>query len=395
MKLMAKDRRTRFTGVYARHKQGCAIEAGAKCSCKPSFWGQVWDSGRYRKTRFYPTPSAAKNARVDLLRAVRAGALPSDSMRVEHAITAFLKAAEQGIARNKHGRRYKPSALRDLRGALEGQVKAGLGRKRIADVRRGDVQRMVDQLTPKVSGSRVRTIVNAVHSLYRWAQARELVLHDPASLVQLPAMEATPRDRVASPEEMANLLGALSLTDALPFALAAYSTARRAEIRHLQVGDVELTAGLIRLGVDEHGRKSPAAMREVPIVRPLAVMLRRHLMERGRPEPSELLCPGSKPGGRNSGLLSFEALQTRADARWETAKLARITPHECRHTCASWLHAAGVPDAVVSYLIGHAEPRLAGAAVTRRYVHALPDDIANAGRLLDRYLASATKARTG
>lgn len=70
-------------------------------------------------------------------------------------------------------------------------------------------------------------MVNAVHSLYRWAQARELVYHDPASLVQLPAMESEPRDRIATPDETATLLDALELRDALPYALAAYATARR------------------------------------------------------------------------------------------------------------------------------------------------------------------------
>ena len=228
----------------------------------------------------------------------------------------FWGALESGAALNKHGRRYKPSAIRDLEGALNGRVVDAFGAKKLGDVRRRDVQRLVDEMTPELSGSRVRSIVNAVRSLYRWAQARELVDHDPAARVLLPAMESEPRDRVATPEEMKVLLGVLELADALPFALAAYATARRAEIRHARVEDVDLELGVIYLGVDEHGRKSSAASAPCRSSSRCGPCFGRSLMVRGRPDGSELLCPGLKPGGRNSGMLSFEGLQKRVDDTW-------------------------------------------------------------------------------
>ena len=103
-------------------------------------------------------------------------------MRVKAAIEAFLRAVSDGVALNKQGRRYKPSAVRDLKGSLENHVEPAFGAKRIGDVRRRDVQLLVDGIAPTLSGSRVRSVVNAVHSLYRWAQARELVYHDPRRL---------------------------------------------------------------------------------------------------------------------------------------------------------------------------------------------------------------------
>ncbi len=327
-------------------------------------------------------------------------------MRVKAAVDSFLRAATAGTALNKHGRRYKPSAIRDLNGALNGRVVNAFGAKKLGDVRRRDVQLLVDEITPELSGSRVRSIVNAIHSLYRWAQARELVYHDPAALVLLPAMEPEVRDRVATPQDMKALLAVLELADALPFALAAYATARRAEIRHARVADVDLKLGVIYLGVDEHGRKSKAARRAVPIVKPLRSLMRRSLLERGRPDGSELLCPGLKPGGRNSGMLSFEGLQKRVDDTWlpkdedgkpTGTKLGeRITAHECRHTCATWLDAAGVRPVVVSRLMGHATPRSqSGAAqiTQERYTHVLPGDLELACELLDAYLIEGTKKR--
>jgi integrase len=401
---MPKDTKTRYQGIYARHRLGCAIESHRACNCSPGYWGQVWDrsAGKVRKTKLLQTLAEARNARADLEATLRAGMLPASStMRVAKTIESYLDAIKAGRALNKHGRRYKPSAIRDIEGALVGYVEPELGARRIGDVRRGDVQRLIESLTPEKSGSRVRTIVNAIHSLYAWAQDRELVDHDPASHVRLPAMNATPRDRVATPAEMQKLLDALDPADALPYALAAYATARRAEIRHARVEDVDLELGVIYLGADERGRKSRAAQRAVPVVKPLVVMLRRELMRRGRPAPNELLCPGRKPGGRNSGMLSFEALQDRADGIWEPkdehGRLVRppvgrrITAHECRHTCASWLDAAGVRPVIVSQLMGHAAPaRQAGAAqiTQERYTHVLPGELEQAQEQLERWLAA-------
>jgi integrase len=376
-----RDTRTRFAAVYARHRQDCPIEHGAECDCSPSFWGVVYDraSGKQRKTRMAGTPTAARDARTALAAALRQGGVPaSSSLRVSGAIDTFVLAIDEGSALNKHGRPYKPSAIRDLRGALQNHVRPELGAKRLQDVRRADVQRLVDRLTPAKSGSRVRTVVNAIHSLYGWAQDRELAHHDPAQTIRLPAIDATARDRVATVAEMTRLLDALDPTDAVPFALAAYAGARRGEIRHLRVGDVDLNLGVLYLGVDEHARKSRAARRVVPVVERLNAMIRRL----DRSDSDELLVPGRRRSSYDSGRLSFEALQERADAKWAAASLTRITAHECRHTFVSWLDAAGVRQSVISRLAGHAM-RGDGAQVTSRYTHSLPGDLEQARALFE------------
>jgi integrase len=116
-----------------------------------------------------------------------------------------------------------------------------------------------------------------------------------------------------------------------------------------------------------------------------------------------------KPGGRNSGLLSIEALQARANERWEPTdesgkpipakKVAnRITLHECRHTCITWLDDAGVRPVVVSNIAGHSVrlPRDGAAEITQaRYTHVLPGDIERALGLFDDYVAEAALHAVG
>ena len=105
-------------------------------------------------------------------------------------------------------------------------------------------------------------------------------------------------------------------------------------------------------------------------------------------------------------MLSFESLQKRVDGIWqpkdENGKPTgenvgeRITAHECRHTCASWLDAAGVRPVLVSQIMGHAAPaRQVGAAqiTQERYTHVLPGELEQARAALDRWLTDAAEER--
>ena len=264
-----RDTKTRFQGVFARHREACRLttDADSRCSCAPSYYGVVWDrvARKPRKTRRFKGVIEARNARLDMVNALRAGALPEVSgPKLADARTEFVAAAREGVALNKWGRRYRRRAVQDLQSALR-QVPDQLGRRRLGDIRRGDLQLLVDELTRNgMSGSRVRSVVNSLRSLYRWAQDRELVGHNPAELVRLPAMDATPRDRVATPAEFASLLGVLALEDALPYALAGYGTARHQEIRTLDWAHVELKLGAIELAADEEGRKPGGSWRVRP-----------------------------------------------------------------------------------------------------------------------------------
>ncbi len=389
--MAGRDTRTRYQGVFARHKAKCAADAGARCRCKPSYYGVAYDRTTKRrvKTQRMATAEAARNARADIIRKLERRELATPGqIRMSEARKQFVKAAREGKVLNKQGRRYKPRALDDIDESLRVHVEPTLGKKRLTSIRRGDVQAIVDELTPKLSGSRVRSIVNALRSLYRWAQDRDLAAHDPAALVRLPAMNATPIERVASPTEFVTLLDALPLEMALPYALAAYGMGRRAQIIHLEWQDVDLEIGALEWGVKLEARKYEASRRVVPAVAPLLALIRRRYLELGRPTEG-LVCP-PLTARASTGLLNTGWLATRARQCWDAAKLEPITLQEARHTAGTWLDAAGVRPKVASVLMGHATPeRQPGAAAITldRYTHALPEDVERAGAQLTAYLA--------
>jgi integrase len=285
----------------------------------------------------------------------------------------FVKAAREGRALNKHGRRYKRKAIDLIEGRLKHDVEPRLGRRHIGDIRRGEVQAIVDDLTPVASGSSVRGVVNSLRALYTWAEDRDLVSHNPAARVKLPAMNATPIERVATPAEFARLLAALGRVDALAYGLAAYAMARAEQIRRARWQDVDLKVGAIELGVDPDARKSDAAHRVIPAVPPLLVLLKRAYLEAGRPDGGELLCP-PRYRARKSGLLSTNGLAKRAHTQWGATKLEPITLQECRHTAATWLDAAQrvAENRVVSDGAHHPEQAGGGGDDHAGAVHARP-----------------------
>jgi integrase len=79
-----------------------------------------------------------------------------------------------------------------------------------------------------------------------------------------------------------------------------------------------------------------------------------------------------------------EQLLRRADKAWKAAGLERITFHECRHTYASLMIAAGVNAKELSTYMGH--PNI--SITLDRYGHLMPGNESEAAGLLDAYLRS-------
>jgi integrase len=71
------------------------------------------------------------------------------------------------------------------------------------------------------------------------------------------------------------------------------------------------------------------------------------------------------------------------------AGLDRITLHECRHTFASLMIAAGVNAKALSTFMGHANISI----TLDRYGHLMPGSEAEAADLLDAYLAEQRQRR--
>ena len=127
--------------------------------------------------------------------------------------------------------------------------------------------------------------------------------------------------------------------------------------------------------------KTNAGRRRVPI----AAVLRDHLLE-------HRLAPGAKAMARLRQHRERRRSRQRSSAeptRHGKAGLERITLHECRHTFASLMIAAGVNAKALSTYMGHANI----AITLDRYGHLMPGYEDEAAGLLDTYLERANTGR--
>lgn len=380
-------------GIEERHARDCRARAGGRCDCRPSYRAQVFDKRTGRRIRrTFPTHAAAKTWRQDAIVAVRKGTLsPGDGRTVEQVCDEWLGLAREGVVRNRSGDPYKPSAVRGYEQALRLRVHPRLGARRFADVRRRDLQDLVDRLVAQgLAPSTVQCAVIPLRAVYRRALARGELDVNPTAGLEVPAIRSG-RDRFATPQEAASLLAALPEQDRAVWAAALYAGLRRGELMALRWEDVDLDAGTIRVerGWDlvEHREIAPKSRdgaRTVPIAKALRAHLAAHGLATGRRTGLVFTLNGTGP---------FEPgkLTARADKAWRAAKLDRITLHECRHTFASLMIAAGVNAKALSTYMGHANI----AITLDRYGHLMPGNEGQAAGLLDAYLDAAAGAGQG
>jgi integrase len=224
--------------------------------------------------------------------------------------------------------------------------------------------------------------VSLASGIYAWAAApsRRLVRRNPLRLVELPPNDEKPRMRVAMAPEAAALLAALEPEDRLPYAIAFYAGLRRSELYRLEWPDV-LDDDRIATRIHVMKSKSDAGThRRPPIADNLRTILADAWERQGRPREGKVL---------DVSVMSGKHAE-RADAAWRAAGLNRITLHECRHTYASLLMAAGYTIKELMEYMGHADLQM-----VNRYVKLLPqpgeDDAA--ARLNDYLRRSASDPR--
>ena len=383
------SRRSPAEGIALRHSRHCASRQGSGCSCRPTFQAQAWSSADDKPIRrTFPTLAAARAWRQDTQVALRQRRLSAPTkVLVREAAAEWLEAAHGGVVRTRSGRPYKPATLRSYEATLENRVLPALGNLRLSAVTRRSVQDLIDDLVRAgLSPSTIHNTVMPLRAVYRRALSRGDVAANPTLGLSLPVSTGR-RERVARPEEADALIAALSERDRALWATALYAGLRRGELQALRWSRVDLDAGIIRVtnGWDREAGliepKSRAAWRRVP----LPAALRPHLV-------SQRLRQGAADDGfvfAATGITPFDppTIARRAKRAWLAAGLEPINLHECRHTFAAYMVAAGVNVKALSSYLGHSSI----STTLDRYGHLLPGNEREAASLLDAYLGCGAR----
>lgn len=392
----------RHDGIDVRHSRSCRSLEGGRCSCTPTYRAEAYDRRSGKKVRkSFPSLAAAKLWRADAMGDLRRGVRRGPSgITLRRAGEDWLAGARDGTIRTRSGDVFKPSTLAGYEAALRARLFPALGGAKLEDIDRSDLQRFVDGLLAEgLDPSTIRNALMPVRVILRRAVSRGLLGVNPATGLELPAPRGR-RDRIASPEEAAQLLRAIPTSaDRATWATALYGGLRAGELQGLGWSAIDLAAGTIAVerAYDPKAHefiapKSRAGRRRVPI----AAVLREHLLDHKLDSGGEGLA-FRRPDGRP---FDGAALRTRALRAWaaETERrrgddpdapaLEPIALHECRHTFASLMIAAGVNAKALSTYMGHANI----AVTIDRYGHLMPGNEDQAAALLDAYLERADTA---
>lgn len=375
-------------GIQTRHARACPEPAGGRCRCQPTYQAQVWSArDRKRISRSFATLAAAKAWRHDALVGLRDGSmLAGGATTLRQAWDEWFDLASKGLVRNRSGDTYKPSALRGYEQGMRIRILPKLGAAKLSEIRRSDVQRLVNSLMAKdLKPSTVRNALMPLRAVYRYALALDEVAINPTRGIQLPAVRGR-RERVATPTEAAGLIEALPESDQALWATALYAGLRSGELQALEDGAVDLGRNLIHVRANWDRKEGPvtpksrAGHRTVPVPAALRKYLLARRLARG---PRGGLFFGH-PDGRP---FANQSTTQRAVRRWKKRGLTPIGLHDCRHTFASLMIAAGVNAKALSTFMGHSSITI----TLDRYGHLFPGSEAEAASLLDAYLEGAER----
>ncbi|MGH9365880.1 MAG: tyrosine-type recombinase/integrase [Thermoanaerobaculia bacterium] len=234
--------------------------------------------------------------------------------------------------------------------------------------------RVTDYNRAQPSPLSVKTLaaeVSVLRSFFRHLAVRRVLLFDPAEGLRLgdPA-QPLPKE-ILTEADVCVLLAApgtdtLGLRDRAILETLYSSGLRRAELCGLDLYDLDVASGLVRVRGGKGGRD-----RIVPIGREALAAIRRYLAEarlalvRRPKEPALFLAAVTHQ------RLGLKTMNLIVRSRAEAAGIGRrVTPHVLRHTCATHLLRGGADIRHVQAILGHAS-----VATTQIYTRVAVEDL--------------------
>lgn len=311
---------------------------------------------------------AARRSREELIAALAAGKVPaSPRLRLDTVAARWSARFEAMVAA---GQRH-PRTLEAHRFHLDHDLLPRLGSRRIASLGVEDVAVLITDL--RAAGRSAKTTANALatlQSVLRFARRRGWILTDPIELLEPEERPRPPRrsrGRVLGQTEIERLLAACPSRGRLLVETALFSGLRISELLGLIWSDVDFASGLIRVRAQlsrahrgEPARrvttKTPASVREIPLVPQLADRLASHRRQTPFAGSAEWVFSTSKGTPLGERNVARRVLAKAADRSGLNGNgQAPLRFHDLRHTFASHLIVdLGLDVAQVSRILGHA-----------------------------------------
>jgi integrase len=296
-------------------------------------------------------PARAKRAAKEAQKAANSAA-----DRVAAVIDSFL---DRYIKRN-----VGASWAKETERLLRVEVIPEIGDKRINDVGRADIHKLLDRMVDRGSAVNANRLLAVLRRMFNWCVERDLVERSPCDKLRAPTPE-TARDRVLTDGEINAAWKAFDHVG-WPFGriakLLLLTGARRDEIAGARWSDVDLES---RTWTVPASRSKNGQAHTIPLSDAAASIIvgLPHIGRAGFVFTTN---------GRTAVSGWWRAKETvdRAIGALDGQAMPHWTLHDLRRTCASGMAALGVPPHVVETALNHRSGTIKGvAAVYNRYAY--------------------------
>lgn len=310
-------------------------------------------------------------------------------MTVKELAEQYIKAMEAGLIIGKGGRPKRPSTIYTNIGALNGHIIPLIGQRRVQDLTKADVTKMMNDViagktravrkTGKKRGVSVlrggrgtaSKCVGLTGSMLTYANSMGIIEHNVAHGIRKPKDQV--RDRRLSEDEY-RLLGKmlreasedpeLAPTIAITRMLA-LTGCRRGEILGLKWSAVDFENSCLRLADSKEGAST----------RPVGLPVIELLEERRQVIAGDDVFPGIR------GSKIFGSFPNQWNRIFGEGELPDFTAHILRHSFASTANDLGFTESTIAALVGHAT-----GSITSKYIHSLDSVLTMAADTVSGYI---------
>jgi integrase len=241
------------------------------------------------------------------------------------------------------------------------------GEKKLTSISTADIKSWVGELSRKgVGATTIRQAYRLLHQVLQSALIDELLGRNPAVGIKLPKV-VTKKKQGLTRDQLMQLADECGDQKALVLLMGTCGL-RVNEALALRVGNINLETQTVEVKhswtTDEFGKKLrdedgnfvPGSTktdeeRVIPLPEHTLGLLKPHLKDK---LPSDWIFLGA-----NGNVLDYGQFRKATfKPATERLKMANVTPHTLRHTCASLLISLGAPITTVSYVLGHASVKM-------------------------------------
>jgi len=368
-------------------------------SGKRSYVLQYRAAGRSRRYSIglhgmWTADTARKEARVQLGK-IAQGENPAEArqadrnaMTVSELAERYIEAMDAGLIMGKGGRPKRPSTIYVNKGQLRGHIIPLIGQRRVQDLTKADVTRMMNDVIAgktkavKKTKKRGKSIlrggrgtaskcVGLTGSMLTYAISMGIIEHNAAHGIRKPKDQV--RDRRLSEDEYRELGRTLSKAEEgadLAWTvgitrLLALTGCRRGEVISLKWSEVDFENSCLRLEDSKEG----ASIR--PIGLPAIELLEAHR----ETATNDFVFPGKR------GADTYGGLPRQWRKMFGDSELSDLTAHVLRHSFASVANDLGFTESTIATLLGHSTH-----SITSKYIHSLDSVLVMAADTVAGYI---------